>query len=124
MNLLLLVVLLIILFTSQFVIIPKFAPPDQQEMINNWMQLAFPALLIIIVVAETRFGNPNIIYPIMLYLILLTFILSGVFWWIPAYIPADKQNEAIKYIFLSTSVAISLSNVLTPPPLILGGRRR
>jgi len=124
MNLLLLVGLLAVLFTSQFVIIPKFAPLEKQEMINNWMQLAFPALLILIVVAETKFSDPNILYPIALYLILVVFVVSAVFWWIPTYIPEGKRQDAIKYIFIATSVAVGLSNTLTAPPVYSGGRRR
>jgi hypothetical protein len=119
-----------------FVIIPKYAPQDQQEIIKDWLGLGFSGLLLAIAMFQTKFTDPTLLTPVVFYLFVVAFIVSGVYWWIPKYVKPSDQNEAIKYIFISTTIAIIIVNGVSPAmaptmsalnpiiPAILGGRRR
>ena len=129
MNPILLVALLATLFVSLFVIIPKYAPPSQEAIIQDWVGLSFNALLFLIVLAQTRFQYMNVYYAIGFFAIAVAVAVSGVYWWIPAYIKKEKQTDAIKYMFTSLSVAIILVNVMTNAVPVgrwndMGGGRR
>jgi len=132
----LLLALLTIMLTSMFVIIPKYAPQNQQEIIKDWLGLGFSGLLLAIAMFQTRFSDPSLITPVLFYLFVLGFILSGIYWWIPKYVDPKDQNDAIKYTFISTTIAIIIVNSTSPSmaptlgvmapiiPNFLGGRRR
>ena len=132
----LLLSLITILLTSMFVIIPKYAPANQQEMIKDWLGLGFSGLLLAIAMFQTRFTDATLLTPVVFYIFVVGFILSGVYWWIPKYVNPKEQNEAIKYMFISTTIAIIVVNGMSPAmaptmsalnpiiPAILGGRRR
>lgn len=128
--------LLILLFISLFVIIPTYASKDKQKEIQNWVGMGFSGLLLLIVTFQTR--DPTLCVPIMFYLFVLGVILSGIYWWIPKYIPKDNQNSAINNMFLASTLAIILVNSSSPsmaatlPPaatnalmnIVRGGKKR
>jgi hypothetical protein len=127
----LLVFLLASLLISMFVIIPKYADPRQEAIIQDWVGLGFNGLLFLIVLYETRLRYMNVYYAIAFFLVALAVAVSGVYWWIPTYIKKDKQQDAIKTMFTSLSVAVLLTNIFTSAVPIgvyndgsMGGRRR
>ena len=127
----LLVFLLASLLISMFVIIPKYADPRQEAIIQDWVGLGFNGLLFLIVLYETRLRYMNVYYAIAFFLVALAVAVSGVYWWIPTYIKKDKQQDAIKTMFTSLSVAVLLTNVFTKAVPIgvyndgsVGGHRR
>ena len=130
MSPVLLLTLLGVLLTSLFVIIPKYAPPNQETIIQDWVGLGFNGLLFLIVLYETRLQYGNVYYAISFFLVALAIALSGVYWWIPKYIKKEKQSDATKYMFNALSVAILLTNISTKAVPIgvyndmSGGRRR
>lgn len=131
MNPVVLFGLLTVLLVSLFVIIPKYAPPSQQAIIQDWVGLSFNALLFGIVLYETRLKYVNVYYAIAFFVVAVIVALSGVYGWIPKYIPKEKQTDAIKTLFTTLSVAILLTNLVTkavPVPYRpyndLGGGRR
>lgn len=129
MNPILLVLLLAILFISLFVIIPKYADPKQEAIIQDWVGLGFNGLLFAIVLYETKLKYMNVYYAIGFFMVALAIALSGVYWWIPTYIKKENQTEAIKIMFTSLSVAILLTNVMTKAVPVgryndMGGGRR
>lgn len=113
MNAILLVTLLALLFISLFVIIPKYAPAGQEEILQDWVGLGFNALLFLIVLYQTRLRYRNVYYAISLFMVALAVALSGVYWWIPKYISVGKQADAIKYMFNSLTAAILITNIST-----------
>jgi hypothetical protein len=113
MNVIVLFVLLALLLVSLYVIIPKYAPADQEAIIQDWVGLGFNGLLFLIVLYETRLKYMNVYYAITFFLVALAVALSGVYWWIPNYIKKEKQADATKTMFTTLSVAVLLSNVLT-----------
>ena len=127
MNVVILLVLLSVLFTSLFVIIPKYAPADTQEIIKDWLGLGFNGVILILALLQTKFNDPTMITPVLFYLVILAFCLSGVYWWIPTFLKKEEQSDAIKYMFLSTTGAILIVNNLSPSIVVTpysGGRRR
>ena len=128
MNVFVFLILLGILLTSIFWIIPTYASPKDQDTIKNWLGLGFSGLMLVISLVETRAQDPALIPPVLLYVVVLALCLSGVYWWIPTYIKPAEQSDAIKWMFLSTSFAIILTNILTkkaiPATISMGGRRR
>lgn len=115
---------------SLFVIIPKYAPPSQETIIQDWLGLGFNGLLFLIVLYETQLKYKNVYYAISFFFVALAVALSGVYWWIPKYIKKEKQADAIKYMFNALSVAILLTNISTKAVPVgvyndtSGGRRR
>lgn len=108
-----LLILLALLVVSLFVIIPKYAPAGQEEIIQDWVGLGFNGLLFLIVLYQTRLRYKNVYYSISFFLVALAVALSGVYWWIPKYISAGSQTKAIKDMFTGLSVALILTNMMT-----------
>lgn len=113
MSPVLLVTLLALLFISLFVIIPKYAPAGQEEIIQDWVGLGFNGLLFLIVLYQTRLRYRNVYYAISLFMAALAIAISGVYWWIPKYISVGKQADALKYLFNSLSAAVIITNIST-----------
>jgi len=113
MSPVLLVTLLALLFISLFVIIPKYAPAGQEEIIQDWVGLGFNCLLFLMVLYQTRLRYRNVYYAISLFMVSLAIALSGVYWWIPKYIKPEKQAAAVKDMFTSLSIAIIVTNMIT-----------
>lgn len=132
MNAIILLVLLAALFLSLFLIIPKYAPASQVDIIQDWVGMGFNGLLFLIVLYETKLKYGSVYQGIGFFLIALTIALSGVYWWIPKYVKKEKQSEAIKIMFNVLSASILLTNIMTKAvPVTLprfndmgGGRRR
>lgn len=130
MSPVLLLMLLTVLLLSLFVIIPRYANPKQEALIQDWVGLGFNGLLFLIVLYETKLKYANVYYAIAFFLVALAVAVSGVYWWIPKYIKKDKQTDAIKYMFNALTIAILLTNISTKAVPIgvyndmSGGRRR
>lgn len=121
MNFILFLFLLTSLLVSIFVIIPKYAPVKQQTLIKDWVGLGFNAILLVWALAFTR-GNDMMI-PAVFYIFVVALCVSGVYWWIPTYVKPEEQNSAISTMFLSVTVAIILSQNMSPSMAITAGRR-
>jgi hypothetical protein len=123
MNAVLLVILLGCLFTSIYVIIHKYASANQDE-IREWVSLGFNAILFAIVLYETSFKYMNVYGGIAALLLAIGVALSGIYWWIPTYIPKDKQIDVTKDMFTGLGITVLLTNILTKSvPITFGGRR-
>jgi hypothetical protein len=135
MNAIFTLLLFAMLFLSLFLIIPALAPADQKDIIQDWVGLGFSGLLLVLSLFQTRFSDGSLLTPVLFYIVVVLFVLSGVYWWIPTFIPAANQSDTTKYMFLSTTLAIILVNTLNSfrkPPTVLpmqvqssyGGRHR
>lgn len=105
--------LLAMLFISLFVIIPKYAPPSQEAIIQDWLGMGFNGLLFLVVLYETKLKYRNVYYGISMFLVALAIALSGIYWWIPTYVKKEKQTDAIKYMFNALSAAVLITNIST-----------
>jgi len=125
MNLILFLVVLTCLLTSVFWIIPKYASEKDQEIIKDWIGIGFAGLLLSITLIETRGQDTSVFIPIVFYLWVVAVCVSGVYWWIPAYIPKTEQKRAISILFLVVNLAVIMTNSLSPAiSPTLGGRRK
>ena len=129
MNPVLLLILLGLLFTSLYAIIPKYAAPAQQDMIQDWVGLGFNGVLFAIVLYQSRLQYMNVYGGILGLLLAVGVALSGVYWWIPKYIPKPKQASVTKDMFTGLSMAVLLTNIMTQAVPVSfndmsGGRRR
>lgn len=129
MSPVLLLILLTGLLLSLFVIIPKYANPKDEAIIQDWVGMGFNGLLFLIVLYETKLKYAGVYYAISFFLVALAIALSGVYWWIPKYIKKEKQQDAIKYMFNALSIAILLTNISTKAVPVgvyndMGGGRR
>lgn len=125
MNLLLFVGLLGCLLASVFWIIPTYASEKDQETIKDWLGIGFAGVLLTITLIETRAQDSTLTIPIVFYLFVLGVCLSGVYWWIPAYIPKAEQSKAISLMFLVVNLAIILTNSMSPATKpTFGGRKK
>jgi len=132
MNLYVFISLLAILLISTIWIIPKFAPTDSQVMIKDWIGIGFSGLLLVVALIETRLRDNTLAFPVIFYLIVLAVALSGVYWWIPKFVPVSEQNNAIFYLFNSITFSVILANMTSPSlkvgysyaPIVYAGRRR
>ena len=110
MDLILFLSLLAVLLTSIFWIIPTYAPPGQVDTIKNLVGLSFPALLLGVAVYQTRLKDKTLILPIVFYGIVAAVCISGIYWWIPRYVPVNEQHTATTWLFNSVTLAIILAN--------------
>ncbi len=95
---------------SIFYLVPKFAPSEKQAIISDWIGIGVSGAILLYTLFEVRLKDKTMILPIMVYAIVLAVTISGVYWWIPKYIPSATQADVIKYMFLSTSVVLMLSD--------------
>jgi len=123
MNFVLFLFLLALLLGSIFVIIPKYAPVKQQALIKGWVGLGFNAILLLWALGVTRGNDVTLAIPAVFYVFVVALCVSGVYWWIPTYVKPEEQNSAISSMFLSVTIAIILSQNMTPSMAITGGRR-
>lgn len=103
------VILMGILGLSIFYLIPRFAPSSQQAIISDWVGMGASGLILLYTIFTVRVKDKTMILPIMAYAAVLAVTLSGVYWWIPTYIPAATQADVIKYMFLATTIVLMLS---------------
>jgi hypothetical protein len=113
MNAILLLLLLVSLFASLYIIIPKYAPASQQNIIQDWLGLGFNGVLFTIVLYQTRLQYMNVYGGILALVIAIGVAISGVYWWIPKYIPKPKQASVTRDMFTGLSMAVLLTNMLT-----------
>lgn len=129
MNPVLLLILLGLLFASLYAIIPKYAPRGQEDIIQDWVGLGFNGILFAVVLYQSRLTYMNVYGGILGLVLAVSVALSGVYWWIPKYIPKAKQATVTKDMFTGLSMAVLLTNIMTQAVPVSfndmsGGRRR
>jgi energy-converting hydrogenase Eha subunit H len=132
---------LILLTLVIMYIIPKFVPPDQQDEVSHMTMVSFSLFMMLFSMAQTDLSTPSIIN-FVIFVILIVLQFTGIYWWIPQYIPKDKSVIVIHWMFVISSFLVILTNVVTtatfksgtyaieaawaaiPPDQHAGGRRR
>jgi hypothetical protein len=108
-RILFIVTMMALLGLSIFYLVPKFAPSEQQAIISDWVGMGVSGAILIYTLVTVRVRDKTMILPIIAYAAVLAVTLTGVYWWIPKYVPAATQADVVKYMFLSTSVVLMLS---------------
>lgn len=103
---------LILLTLVIMYIIPKFVPADQQDEVSHMTMVSFSLFMMLFSMAQVEISTPSIInFLIFVFLIVLQF--TGIYWWIPAYIPKDKSVIVIHWMFVISSFLVILTNIVT-----------
>jgi hypothetical protein len=122
-------------------IIPRFVPADQQDEVSHMTMVSFSLFMMLFSMAQTDLSTPSIIN-FVIFVILIVLQFTGIYWWIPQYIPKDKSVIVIHWMFVISSFIVILTNIVTtatfksgtyaieaawsaiPPDQHAGGRRR
>jgi hypothetical protein len=107
-------VTLLLLFVVIFFIIPKYVPADQQNDATHWAMVSYSALLFLINAIKTEFDVMNISMMI-LFVLIIAVQTSGIYWWIPTYIPENARDETIHWMVIASSMLILLVGILFTP---------
>lgn len=102
-------IMMALLGLSIFYLVPKFAPSEKQAIISDWVGMGVSGAILVYTLFTVRVRDKTMILPILMYTLVLAVTISGVYWWIPSYIPAATQSDVVKYMFLSTSIVLMLS---------------
>lgn len=105
---------LLLLFIVVFFIIPKYVPPNQQEDATHWAMVTYSALLFLMTALKTEFDSMSISM-VVLFVLIIAVQTSGVYWWIPKYVPAGAQQDTIHWMIIGSSMAILLAGVIFTP---------
>jgi len=103
---------LILLTLVIMYIIPRFVPPDQQDEVSHMTMVSFSLFMMLFSMAQTELSTPSIIN-FVIFVILIVVQFTGVYWWIPTYIPKDKSVIVIHWLFVISSFIVVLTNIVT-----------
>jgi len=107
-------VTLLFLLLIVFFIIPEYVAADQQDDATHWAMVTYSALLFLLTSLKTEFDTMSISM-IVLFVAIIALQTSGVYWWIPKYVPTGSQQEVIHWMIIGSSMAILLMGVLFTP---------
>ena len=105
---------LLMLFAIVFFIIPRYVPSDQQDDATHWTMVIYSALMFLLNALKTEFDFMSISM-VGLFVLIIAVQTSGVYWWIPTYIPADARLETIHWMIIGSSMALLLAGVIFTP---------
>jgi len=126
----------LVLMIVVFFVIPTYVPQNQQDDATHWAMVAYSALLFLVSAINTEFNAANLSL-IFIFIGIIAFQASGVYWWIPKYVPAADQVKAIHWMVVASSMfifatSIAMTSVWRPGyagvgvigDISSGGRRR
>ena len=90
-----------------YLILPEFAPEDQQESIKHWILTSFSAIFLLLIMVSAK-DEVNIF--VIFFVAIIS--LSGIVWWVPTYIPKEDQEIVSHLLIVSSSVFITLVSTL------------
>jgi hypothetical protein len=105
---------LLLLMLIVFFVIPKYVPSDQQDDATHWAMVTYSALIFLLTSLKTEFDTMSISM-IVLFVAIIAVQTSGVYWWIPKYVPKDSQPQTVHWMVIGSSVVILLMGVLFTP---------
>jgi hypothetical protein len=105
---------LLLLMLIVFFVIPKYVPSDQQDDATHWAMVTYSAIIFLVSAIKTEFDAMSISM-IVLFVAIIAVQTSGVYWWIPKYVPKDSQTQAVHWMIIGSSVVILLMGVLFTP---------
>jgi hypothetical protein len=126
----------LVLLLVVFYIIPEYVAADQQDDATHWAMVSYSALLFLLTAIKTEFNAMNVSL-VFLFTVIIAVQTSGIYWWIPKYIPKASQQQATHWMIIGSSMAILLASLVFTgvwkqgyesvnliSDVSLGGRRR
>jgi hypothetical protein len=105
---------LLALFIVVFFLIPKYVPANQQDDATHWAMVSYSILLFLMTALKTEFDAMNMSM-IFLFILIIAVQTSGIYWWIPTYIPASARQDTVHWIIIGSSMTILLVGILFTP---------
>jgi hypothetical protein len=93
-----------------FFVIPTYVPQAQQDDATHWAMVAYSALLFLTSAVNTEFSYANLTM-IFIFIGIIAFQASGVYWWIPKYVPAADQAKAVHWMVIASSMFIFATSI-------------
>jgi hypothetical protein len=93
-------------------IIPTYVPGAQQDDVTHFTMVSFSLFMMLFSMAQVEISTPSIIN-FVIFVILIVIQFTGIYWWIPKYIPADKSVIVIHWLFVVSSFVVILTNLIT-----------
>ena len=107
-------VTLLTLFIIVFFVIPKYVPADKQDDATHWSMVSYSALLFLLTALKSEFDAMSISM-VVLFVLIIGLQTSGVYWWIPTYIPASAQADVTHWMIIGSSMTILLMGIVFTP---------
>ena len=100
-------------------IIPEFVDEDQRINVSNIVSLVSASISLILNVYFIDFNYINLIY-IFIFTFIIAVVISGIYWWIPTYVPKEDQNKTERYLIMGTSLLVILATIFQSSALYTG----
>jgi len=97
----------IILLVSVYLVVPELVSPEKQEDVQHWVLVSFSVIFLLLISLSAK-DKINV----FILLFIGAIVITGLVWWVPAYIPKDKQDLASHILIVSSSVFITLISVI------------
>jgi len=97
----------IILLVSVYLVVPELVSPEKTEDVQHWVLVSFSIIFLLLITVSAK-DKINI----FVLLLIGAIVITGLVWWVPAYIPKDKQDLASHILIVSSSVFITLISVV------------
>jgi hypothetical protein len=101
----------LVLLLVVFYIIPEYVAADQQDDATHWAMVSYSALLFLLTAIKTEFNVMNVSL-VFLFTVIIAVQTSGIYWWIPKYIPKASQQQATHWMIIGSSMAILLASLV------------
>jgi len=103
---------LILLTVAIMYIIPVYVPSDQQDEISHLTMVSFSLFMMLFSMAQVEITTRSIIN-FMIFVALIVIQFTGIYVWIPKYIPQDKQLVTIHWMFIISTFIVVMTNAIT-----------
>lgn len=86
--------------------IPTYAPKEKQEGITEIVMISYSGILFFLNVLSIDYYSTGVSAIVILAFIavMIGIVASGIFWWIPTYLPVDQQKIAKQWLVISASM--------------------
>jgi hypothetical protein len=102
----------ILLTVATGVLIPQFVPENDQEDAEHWTLVSYSLFMMVFSMAIVEINTRSVIN-FAIFTFLIAFQIISFYWWIPSYVPQQNRKIAIHWLFIASSLAVALTNLIT-----------
>ena len=87
-------------------IIPTYVSADKQADITEIVMISYSGILFFLNVLSIDYYSTGVSALVILFFItaMISFVASGIFWWIPTYVSSNQQKIARQWLIISASM--------------------
>ena len=102
-----------------YAIIPELVNEDEQNNASHIVSLLSSVISLLLNIYSISFTYINLIY-IFIFAFIISIVISGIYWWIPTYVPKDEQDRTERYLIMITSLLVMLSTIFQSSAVFTG----